>query len=80
MKHKLSYFGHIKRHQSLEKHILEAKLEGKRGVRRPTRKWEQDIEKWLGMSKTQAGRMAEDRVLYRRKVGEATSPQEVCSR
>ena len=27
---KLSYFGHLKRHDSLGKHILEARLEGKR--------------------------------------------------
>ena len=27
---KLSYFGHLKRHDFLERHILEARLEGKR--------------------------------------------------
>ena len=34
---KLSYFGHLKRHDSLEKHILEARLEGKK-KERPTNK------------------------------------------
>ena len=68
---KLGYFGHIKRHQSLEEHIMEAKIEGRRG--RPTRRWEQDIQEWLGTTTTQAGRLAEDRSLFRRKVREATS-------
>ena len=44
---KLSYFGHLKRHDSLEKHILEARLEGKRRKGRPTRRWTEDIKEWL---------------------------------
>ena len=40
---KLSYFGHLKRHDSLERHILEARLEGKRRKGRPTRRWTEDI-------------------------------------
>ena len=32
---KVGYFGHIKRHVSLEKHILEAKAAGRRGRGRP---------------------------------------------
>ena len=34
---KLSYFGHLKRHDSIERHILEARLEGKK-KERPTNK------------------------------------------
>ena len=56
---KLSYFGHLKRHDSLEKHILEARLEGKRRKGRPTRRWTEDIKKWLQMSPTEAGREAQ---------------------
>ena len=70
---KLRYFGHIKRHETLEKHILEARADGKRGRGRPTRRWEQDIEEWLGITTTQAGRLTEDRELFRRKIQEATS-------
>ena len=69
---KVGYFGHIKRHVSLEKHILEAKAAGRRGRGRPMRRWEQDIQDWLETT-TQAGRMAEDRVLFRKKIREATS-------
>ena len=53
---KVGYFGHIKRHESLEKHILEAKAAGRRGRGRPMRRWEQDIQDWLETT-TQAGRM-----------------------
>ena len=45
---KLKYFGHIKRHETLERHILEARMDGRRGRGRPTRRWEQDINDWDG--------------------------------
>ena len=35
---KLKYFGHIKRHETLERHILEARIDGRRGRGRPTRR------------------------------------------
>ncbi|GFO23370.1 retrovirus-related pol polyprotein from type-1 retrotransposable element r2 [Plakobranchus ocellatus] len=70
---KLTYFEHIKRHQTLEKHILEAKMKGKRGKGRPTRRWENDIEEWLETSTSQAGRLTSDRETFRRRVQEATS-------
>ena len=70
---KLNYFGHIKRHESLERHIMEAKVDGKRGRGRPMRRWEQDIQEWLEMTITQAGRLATNRVMFRKKVWEATS-------
>ena len=40
---KAGCFGHIKRHESLEKHILEAKAAGRKGRGRTMRRWEQDI-------------------------------------
>ena len=70
---KVGYFGHIKRHESLEKHILEAKVAGRRGWGRPTRRWEQDIQDWIETTTTQAGKMAEDRVVFCKKIREATS-------
>ena len=72
---KLSCFGHLKRHDSLEKHILEARLEGKRRKGRPTRKWTEDIREWLQMSPTEAGIEAQKREVFRRMVREATSTQ-----
>ena len=72
---KLSYFGHLKRYNSLERHILEARLEGKRRKGRPTRRWTEDIKKWLQMIPTEAGREAQKREVFRRMVRETSSTQ-----
>ena len=56
-----AYFGHLKRHDSLERHILEAKLEGKRRKGRPTKRWTDDIREWLQMSPAEAGGRAQKR-------------------
>ena len=74
---KLKYFGHIERHETLERDILEARVDGRIGRGRPTRRWEQDINDWMDMTATQARRLAEDRTLFRQKVQEATSRQEI---
>ena len=74
---KLKYLGHIKRHETLEKQIVEARIDGRRGRGRPTRRWEQDINNWMDVTTTQAGRLAEDRILFRQKVQEATSRQKI---
>ena len=72
-KQKLSYFGHIKRHQSLERTILEGRVEGKRKRGRPRRQWEDDIRDWLQMSVEKAGRLAQDRPTFRGCVWAATT-------
>ena len=69
---KVGYYGHIKRHESLEKDIMEAKATDRRGRGRPMRRLEQYIQDWLETT-TQVGRMAEDRVAFRKKIREATS-------
>ena len=69
---KLTYFGHIKRHQSLERTIFEGKMPNNRGRGRPKRRWSDDIEGDLDTDLTTAGRMAEERDLYRRAVMKAT--------
>ena len=57
-KQKLSYFGHIKRHNTLEKLFLEGTCEGRRGRGRPRKRWTQDIGEWMGVSTVEAGRQA----------------------
>ena len=47
-KQKLSCFGHMKRHQTLEKLILEGKVKGQRNRGRPNRSWENTVEDWKG--------------------------------
>ena len=70
---KVRYLGHIQRHESLEKHIQESKAAGRRGREIPSRRWEQDIQDWLETTTTQAGTMAEDGVVFRKKIREATA-------
>ena len=72
-KQKLSYFGHIKRHNTLEKLFLEGTCEGRRGRGRLRRRWTQDIGEWMGVSTVEAGRQALERGEFRQAVGEATS-------
>ena len=57
--------------------ILEARIDGRRWRGRPTRRWEQDINDWMDMTTTQAGRLTEYRIVFRQKVQEATSRQEI---
>ena len=72
-KQKLSYFGHIERHNTLEKLFLEGTCEGRRGRGRPRRRWTQDIGEWMGVSTVEAGRQALERGEFRQTVWEATS-------
>ena len=73
MRNKLKYFGHIKRHDGLERTIMEARIAGKRGRGRPRKRWESNIKEELGMNISEAGRLAQDRSVYRRAVKAATS-------
>ena len=72
-KQKLSYFGHIKRHNTLEKLFLEGTCEGRRGRGRHRKRWTQDIGEWMGVSTVEAGRQALERGEFRQAVWEATS-------
>ena len=69
---KLKFFCHIKGHDSLElKAALEGKVPRKRGRQR--RRWEDCISERLGYTTNEAGRLAQNRVLYRATVHAATS-------
>ena len=70
---KLKFFGHIKRHQCLERDIYEGIVPGKRGRGRPKRRWSQDITDRLQTTVAEAGWRAQDRDAYRRAVINATS-------
>ena len=74
-KQTLKYFGHITRHESLEKTILEANVAGTRRPGRPRRRWEDDVVQWLGRGRgiLQARHLAQDRRKYRAAIGAATS-------
>ena len=75
-KQKLTYFGHLSRHETLEKICMSGGLEGKRGRGRPRRRWHEDVSDWLGISVYEAGRLAQERVKFRKAVWEATSKKD----
>ena len=72
-KQKLKYFGHVSRHDSLEKLILQERVEGSMSRCRLRRKWTDDIQDWLSEYIGDVAKMAEDRQLFRSRVGTATS-------
>ena len=69
----MSYFGHVKRHDSLEKSILEGKLEVKRKRGKPKRAWTDNIKNWIEMSVKESGNIAYDRDQYRQHSQATTS-------
>ena len=62
---KLRYFGHIKRHHSIKKEILEGKVNGKRGRGRPPICWEDDVKAWTKMDLSTCTRAVENRDVWR---------------
>ena len=58
-KRKMKHLGHIIRHNSLEKTIIQGIAAGKRGRGRTARTWERDIEEWTRANIGEATRMAE---------------------
>ena len=67
---KLKYFGHVTRHNTLEKDILLGTMPGKRRQGGQKKQWLDDITQWSGQSLVSMVRMAEDRVRYRRFIHE----------
>ena len=71
---KLKYFGHLKRHDCLERIVMEGRVEGKRSRGRTKQQWNEDVVEWLGMDSSSAGRTAANRTVYRSSVTAATFP------
>ena len=70
---KLPYFGHIKRHQCLDRDIMKGMIEGSRSRGKTRRRWEDDVKDWLSMDVVSAGRLAADRNGWRTAIRDATS-------
>ena len=62
---KLAYYGHIRRHNTIQKTILEGKIEGKRGRGRRRKSWIENVEETSGMRINQCGVEAVDRNKWR---------------
>ena len=62
---KLQYFGHIKRHNNICKHIMEGNIEGKRARGRQRRTWLDDIKDWTNLSVQECNSQAKNRERWR---------------
>ena len=69
----MKYYGRVKRHASMQKDVLEGRINGRRGRGRPRKRWKQDICDPLNMSITEIERLAQDRNAFRRVIMTATS-------
>ena len=65
MKRKLSYYGHTRRHHSMQKLIVEGKVEGKRGRGRRRKSWTGNIAEMIGECVNVCGELALDRTRWR---------------
>ncbi|GFR76294.1 UDP-glucuronosyltransferase 2A1-like [Elysia marginata] len=64
---KLAWFGHVTRHDSLSKTILQGTVEGKRRRGRQKKAWCDNIKEWTGMAIYELVRSASDRDAWRQK-------------
>ena len=64
-KKKLAYHGHVRRHRSLQKLVLEGKVDGKRGRGRRRKSWTDNVSEVTKMSMAQCSVKALDRSEWR---------------
>ena len=60
-KKKLAYYGHVRTHHSLQKLVLEGKVDGKRGRGRRRKSWTGNVSEMMKKSMTQCSVKALDR-------------------
>ena len=58
---KLRYYGHIRRHDSVQRDLLEGSVEGKRSRGRPITTWMDNIKEWTNISMREVVTVALDR-------------------
>ena len=71
IKKKLQYFGHLIRKDGIQKRLLDAEVEGKKGRGRPMTSWMGNIRKWTGKRYEQLCAEAVDRSCWRRIISNA---------
>ena len=67
-KKKLAYYGHVGRHHSLQKLVLEGKVDGKRGRGRRRKSWSGNVSEMTKISMAQCSVKALDRSEWRTMV------------
>jgi hypothetical protein len=61
----MAFYGHVRRHDTLQKKILEGKIEGKRGRGRRRKSWIENIEEITGKKINQCCEIAKNRNKWR---------------
>ena len=64
-KQKLTYYGHVKRSNVLEKVIMEGRMDGSKARGRQRTQWYNNIRSWTGMGAREVGDLAMDRDAFR---------------
>ena len=64
-KRKLQYYGHVRRHETLQKIILEGKVDGKRGRGRKRSSWTDNIAAYTKQPINICAELAQDRQRWR---------------
>ena len=74
---KLQWFGHISRHNSLAKTIMQGTLAGQRTRGRPRKNWQHNIVQWTGLESNYLLKAASSRIEWRKISAKASlqSPQ-----
>ena len=62
--HKLSFIGHIARHDSLQKTVLTGRIDGSRGRGRHRYQWYDGIKEWTGHQLYTNIKLAQDHVTW----------------
>ena len=75
-KRKLSYYGHIRRHDTLQRKILEGKIEGKRGRGRRRKSWIGNIKEASGNEINRCCEIAKNRDEWRSMVSNLLTEKE----
>ena len=61
----MCYFGHIMRHKSIQRNLIEGMVPGKIGRGRPRNQWCHNVMDWTGMSFAACKRAAKNRLRWR---------------
>jgi len=74
---KLQWYGHVTRHNTLSKTIMQGVMEGTRRRGRPKKSWDNNITQWTKRTMPQLTRIAQDRTAWTRiaRSSAAMSPQ-----
>ena len=72
---KLKYYGHVIRHQGIQKGAPTGKIEGRRSRGRQRKTWIDDVKEWRGLTTSEIRTRAQDRKGWRKLVHDLRNPK-----